>query len=259
MADEADGTMRVGVVGDDASDAAAALTAAGAQPVVDDPATVLDAAPDAVVAVGEAGLLALVRRRPSVPVLPVDGGAGVRSVPAGRLDAAAGRLVDGDWTTERHPLLSVDADAGGGSLALYDAMAVTSEPAHISEFTVTAGDERVARFRADGLVVATPAGTRGYARAAGAPVIPPSAGVLAIVPVAPFATTLDHWVVPESTVSVTVERDDASVDVLADDRSVGVATVDDPVTVDTDGTVECVRLQEGQSPFAGPGRELEKL
>lgn len=256
MTDE--GTMRVGVVGADTDVAADAFAAAGVGTVVDGPAAVLDRDIDAVATVGESGLLSVARCRPDLPVLPVEAGTGVRSVPAEHLADAAAQLATGDWTTERHPLLSVD-DGTEGSLALFDAMTVTSEPAHISEFSVTSDGEAVAQFRADGLVVATPAGTGGYARAAGAPVIPPESSVLAIVPIAPFATTLDHWVVPDGRVTVTVERDDASVDVLADDRTVGTAAVGTPVGITADDAIETIRLPAGRSPFATPGTQLEKL
>ena len=249
----------VGVVDDDTSTVGDALDDAGVSYVVDSPQPVLAADPDAIVAVGETALLSVARRRPHAPVLPVDAGAGLRSVPEARLPGAVARIRAGDWTTEPHPLLTVDVDDTQGSPALFDAMAVTAEPAHISEYTVTAGDERVARFRADGLVVATPAGTRGYARSAGAPVIPPGLGVVAVVPIAPFATSLDHWVVPSEDVTITVERDDATVDVLADDRTIGVADVREPVRISADGAIETIRVPEGQSPFAAPGTELEKL
>jgi NAD+ kinase len=248
-----------GVIHDDDSSVVDALAEAGVSPVVDSPGPVLAADPDAIVAVGEPALLSVARRRPTVPILPVDAGAGLRSVPEARLSDAVTRIRAGDWTTEHHPLLTVDVDDVQGSLALFDAMTVTAEPAHISEYTVTAGGERVARFRADGLVVATPAGTRGYAQSAGAPVIPPGPDVIAIVPVAPFATSLDHWVVPTEDVTITVERDDATVDVLADDRTVGVADYGEPVRISGDGAIETIRVPEGQSPFAAPGTELEKL
>lgn len=255
MVDEAGARMTAGVVGDEPRRAVDAFDAAGARTIVDGPQAALEAGPDVAVAVGESALLALARARPSVPVLPVDAGDGVRSVPRERLDDAAGRVVEGDWRTETHPLVAVD----GRSLAFMDAMLVTAEPAHISEFTVTAGEDRVARFRADGVVVATPAGTCGYARAAGTPVVPPTASALAVAPIAPFATTLDHWVVPVEDVTVTVERDDAVVEVLADDRTVGEAPAGSPVELSPAGAVSTIRVPEGRSPFAGHGGQLEKL
>ncbi|WP_340100771.1 ATP-NAD kinase [Salinibaculum salinum] len=249
---------RVGVVGEDTERAVATLDDAGLESVVGPPGTVLDADLDVAVGVGEPSVLELAREGPTVPLLPVDAGAGLRSVPRDRLGDTATRLLTGNWETESHPLVTVD-DGTRRTLALTDAMLATAEPAHISEFTVTANGERVARFRADGIVAATPAGTAGYARNAGAPVIPPGPSVLALVPIAPFATTLDHWVVPADDVRITVEREDATVEVLADGRTVGHASVGVPVELSTGGTVELVRVPESRSPFAHRGAELEKL
>jgi NAD+ kinase len=249
---------RVGVVGDGREPVAAALDDTGLDAVLDSPASVLGSDVDAVVTVGEGTLLALARQRPTLPLLPVDAGRGVRSVPTDRVADAGTRLLAGNWTTESHPLVTVD-DGDDEHLAFMDTMLATAEPAHISEFSVRAGDEHVARFRADGIVAATPAGTGGYAHAAGAPVIPPGPSMLALVPVAPFATTLDHWVVPAESVTITVERDDATVEVMVDDRTVGYASVDDPVTLAADGGVDLIRVGEGQSPFGRGGAELEKL
>lgn len=248
---------RVGIVGGDAERVASIVDDAGLAPVVGSTGEVVDADPDVIVVLGESAVLTTARERPGIPLLAVAAGAGFRSVPRDELAAAATHLATGEWTTESHPLVEI---AGGGhrSLAVMDAMLAATEPAHISEFTVTAEGERVARFRADGVVAATPAGTCGYAHAAGAPVIPPGSAMLALVPIAPFATTLDHWVVPADDVAITVERDDATVDVLADDRMIGHAPVGDPIELSTDGAVEMVHLPQGRSPFDPRGAELEK-
>ncbi len=258
--DEAGGdvhTAGVVVEGDDADGLADVLSAAGVRPVEGDVESVLAADPEVVVAVGEGAVTSLARRCPSAPILPVEAGGGVRSVPRDGLAGAARRLAAGDWGVEEHPLLGLAWD-GEGTSAFFDAMLVTAGPADISEFAVQAGGEPVARFRADGVAVATPAGSPGYNRSAGGPVVTPGLGVLAVVPVAPFATSLDHWVVPLEA-AITVERDEAAVEVLADDRSVGQAPVGDPLRLETAGRVDLVRVPEGRSPF-GPGEgELEKL
>lgn len=255
MSEEDVGTPTVGVVGGNrVSDV---VSAAGAGAVDGDAASVLAAEPSAVVAAGERALVALARREPSVPVLPVAAGRGVRSVPREALEPAVDRLVEGDWWTDRHPLVGVETE-GESTLAVFDAMLVTAQPADISEFTVTAGGERVARFRADGVVTATSAGSSGYSRAADGPVLTPGMDALAVVPVAPFATTLDHWVVPLDAVTVTVERDGATVEVLADDRSVGSATAGRPVRFRHAGWFDLVCVPEGVSPFDPQDAELEK-
>jgi len=255
--DEAGGQARTaGVVGD-ADGVAASLLAAGLRTVEGDTDSVLSADPAILVAVGEGALLELARRAPPVPILPVEAGRGVRSVPRAALPGVGERLTTGEWAVEEHPLLDLAWD-GGETTAFFDAMLVTAGPADISEFTVRAGGEHVARFRADGVVATTPAGSPGYARTAGGPVVDPGLDVLVVVPVAPFATSLGHWVVPPE-ISLTVERDEAAVEVLADDRSAGDAPVGDPVRVAVTGRVDVVRVPEGLSPFGRRERELEKL
>jgi NAD+ kinase len=245
-----------GVVGD-ADGVVDSLSEAGLRPVDGDVGSVLAADPAVLVAVGEEALLRLARRTPPVPILPVGAGRGVRSVPREALAEVGGRLAAGDWTVEDHPLLGLEW-TGERTTAFFDAMLVTAEPADISEFTVRADGEHVASFRADGVVATTPAGSPGYTRTAGGPVVDPGLDVLAIVPVAPFATSLDHWVVPLRA-TLTVERDEAAVEVLADDRSVGDAPVGDPVRLAPTGRVDIVRVREGLSPFGRSQAELEKL
>jgi NAD+ kinase len=256
MAEEAGQAPTVGIVGD--GDAADVLAAAGASPVSGGAEAAVGADPSVLVAVGESALAALARLEPPAPVLPVAAGRGVRSVPSERLRSAARRLVDGDWTVDRHPLLGVETDDERASV-VFDAMLVTAQPADISEFSVRAGGEHVAQFRADGVVLATPAGSSGYSRAAGGPVVAPGMDALVVVPVAPFATTLDHWVVPLDCAEVRVEREEAPVEVLADDRAVDTASVGRPVRVRPVGTFDVVRVPESVSPFDSRGRELEKL
>lgn len=255
--DEAGGEARTaGVVGD-AEGVAEALSEAGLRTVSGDAESVLAADPGVLVAVGEGALLDLAGRTPPAAILPVEAGRGVRSVPREALAEVGARLAAGDWTVEDHPLLGIEW-AGERTTAFFDAMLVTAEPAEISEFTVRAGGEHVARFRADGVVATTPAGSSGYTRTAGGPVVDPGLELLVVVPVAPFATSLDHWVVPPEA-TLAVERDEAAVEVLADDRSVGAAPVGDPVRLAVTGRVDIVRVPEGLSPFARREAELEKL
>jgi len=173
------------------------VDAAGAEPVVGDAEDLLDRSLEAVVARGERGVLEFARRNAAVPILPVDAGRGVWSIPASALDAALPAAIDGEYEPRERTVLALTVGGERVGRAAFDAMLVTKEPAKISEYAVRTGGERVARFRADGVVLATPAGSGGYAAAAGGPVLAPGTGV-AVVPVAPFATTHDHWVGPHS-------------------------------------------------------------
>jgi len=240
----------VGIVGPADAAVERAVREAGGDPIPGAPA---DARVDTAfaVAVGEPALLAVARATPEVPVLPVDAGRGVRSVSgeAKAVESAIAALLAGEYTSEDHPILETRVGDRTTALALEDAMLASAEPAQISEYTVRAGGERVARFRADGVVLATPAGSPGYARATGGPVVPPGADVLSVVPVSPFSTDVDHWVLPLGDVTVSVERDETDIHLVADDRVVGLVDRATPVEISPVGTLEVAVVDASRSCF----------
>lgn len=223
----------VGVVGDHQAVVRAVETAGGVAHV-GPAAEVVAASPAAVVAIGEDALVDLVGERPDVPVLPVAAGRGPRSVPGMAVEPAVAGLVGDDFDPVELPVLSARTDETTAR-ALFDLMLVTEEPARISEFTVRADGERVGRLRADGVTVATPAGSEGYTRAAGGPLVHPGTGVVAVVPVAPFATDVDDWVLPADGVELVVERDEAPVELLVDGRTAGTVGSTESVAIQRDG------------------------
>jgi len=261
---EPTGDLRVGVAGDAAEAvverAVAELDAAGVTPVCEDPSVLPARDVDAAMLFGEGGLLAYVRAGGDdvAPVVPVAAGRGVWSVGSADVGDAARSLVrgvddaDADAETRSCPILSVRAD-GETHRALFDVMVVTSEPARISEYAVAARGRNVVEVRADGVVVATPAGTQGYAGAAGAPTLSPDLGALAVVPIAPFSTDRDRWVVDDDSVRLGVTRDGGGVSLLVDDRDVARIGPDRPVTVARDGLLEVLLVPESR-PFWPDGR-----
>lgn len=244
----------VGIVGSEGQDAVEraheAVEVAGGTPLVGEVATVLEADPEAVVAVGESALLALARAEPDAPVLPVAAGDGVRSVPESEVESAIGNLLADASTVERR-LLSVAVDGESVGPALFDVTLTTTEPARISEYGVATGSTTVAIFRADGVVVATPAGSQGYARHADGPVVAPELDAVVVAPVAPFAIDLDRWVLDlDEEVQLAVEREEASVSLLVDDRQVGEVTGENAVEIAAGGSLSLAVVPESQ-PFFG--------
>ena len=228
----------VGVVAPDrdVDDVASAVEAAGGDVVTAPGAT--DA--DVVVAVGDRALATLAAGGTSTPVLPVETRFDSSSDP---IEPRIERVLAGTDEARAYPVLRVETPAER-SRALFEVALTAAEPATISGFSVAAGRtsddiDFVARFRADGVAVATPAGSEGYARAAGGPVVVPGTDAAAVVPVAPFSTDPDHWVVPLSAISVTVERD-VDVRVTADGRSLETIPPGAEVTLVRDGVLRIV-------------------
>ncbi|KYH25705.1 bifunctional NADP phosphatase/NAD kinase [Halalkalicoccus paucihalophilus] len=180
------------------------------------PAAVEDGNPSIVVTVGEAALLAVARERPDAPILPVDTAIGPPADDRGAILAA----IDGG-TERTRSLIDVSIDGERVATALLDVMLVTSEPARISEYAIDREDGRVAAFRADGVVVATPAGSRGYAAAAGGPTLSAGTDTLCAVPIAPFHTQSGQWVLDTGPLALSVLRDEGDVSLLVDDSEYG--------------------------------------
>lgn len=190
----------------------------GGSPVVGTATAVLDSEPDAIVARGEAALLSAGQTGTTVPIMPVGAGAGTRSVPEDAFETALGRLVSGRFGRVERCRYAVAVGEESAGLAISDTMLVTEDPARISEYSIRSANSDVARFRADGLVVATPLGSHGYAAAAGGPMLAPGTGVVA-VPVAQFATDRDSWVLgAHEAVQLRVERDEGPIELLVDDE-----------------------------------------
>lgn len=224
-----------------------AVADAGGDPVVATADAVKDV--DWVVAVGETAVVDLARRRVEKPVLPVDAGAGVESVERRALPAAVEAVLADDCPTRRHPVVSASvgsASVGPESVrAVFDVATMAAEPARISEYSVLVDGERVSRFRADGVVASTPAGSPGYNRSAGGPLLYPDTDVLSLVPVAPFATAADRWILPLSGAELRVERDETPVELLVDGRTEATLANGDGVALAHEFDLET---------FACPGR-----
>ncbi|WP_254522872.1 NAD(+)/NADH kinase [Natrinema caseinilyticum] len=206
--------------------------------------TVLAAEPSVLVAVGDASLAAAARAGVETPILPVGPVTGIESIDRDRVPDALAAALDGRAVRRARPVLDValetrsereglsDAhDASSRERALFDVTLVTDEPARISEYGVHGTDATVATFRADGVVVATPAGSNGYASAVGAPRLSAAVDAIAVAPIGPFVTQTRRWVLPDDDLALTVERDEGDVTLVVDGRPVGSVTVDSRIAV----------------------------
>ncbi|WP_058367223.1 NAD(+)/NADH kinase [Haloparvum sedimenti] len=198
---------------------------------------------DAIVAAGESALREATEAAAGTPVLPVGVGDSPHSVSPQRAPAALGRLVRGEGRVVSHPRLTVAVAGETVGDALLDATLVTGDPGRISEYGVTLDGDPLDSFRADAVVAATPLGSGGYAAAAGGAKLAADTG-LVVVPIAPFQTRSDTWVVPDR-VTLTVERDEGPVDLVIDDEVRRTVPAHEPVDVTAGGDVPLVRVPSG--------------
>jgi len=232
---------RVGVVGDPS--VAGRLREAGASVVTGDdvPET------DRVVAVGQAALSAVAAAPGDPLVVPVEAGRGVRSVAHEAVPAAVAALPEAQ--VESHPVFEVEAAGDPVGTAFWDVTAVTAEAARISEYAVGSSTDAVGQFRADGVVMATPAGSPGYAHRVGGPVLAPNGSAGAVTPIAPFQTDRDHWVLSLDGLTVSVERDEATVALFVDGESAATVARGETVRLSRAGHVRLAVVDESRSRF----------
>lgn len=234
----------LGVVGDDA--VADRLRDAGVSVVTGSPAD--PPTTERVVAVGQTAVTGVGTSDHDPLLLPVDAGRGVRSVTRDAVPAAV-RGMD-DAHVDCHPVVSVTTAGDTVGRAVWDVTAVTADAARISEYAVETPTDSVGQFRADGVTVATPAGSPEYARRVGGPVVAPMAGIGVAAPIAPFATNPDHWVLPLDDLTVSVQRDEATVALYVDGVHEGTVACGQAVTLSRSGPLRVAVVDESRSRFS---------
>lgn len=87
--------------------------------------------------------------------------------------------------------------------ALNDIVVSKGTIARMADFSVDIDQQRVATFRADGIIIATPTGSTAYNLAANGPIMTPNLSATVVTPICPHLLTLRPIVVP-STATVSV-------------------------------------------------------
>lgn len=163
--------------------------------------------PEFVVVLGGDGTMLAAARavaQAGIPIIGVNlGSLGfLTEAPVDELYPTLEALVEGRCRVETRSMLHCHLMRGGERLAHYDAMndVVVSKSAiaRMIEFDVTVDGLRVAAYKADGLIVATPTGSTAYSLAAGGPVVAPDVEAFLVTPISPHALTHRPLVVKDT-------------------------------------------------------------
>ncbi len=100
-------------------------------------------------------------------------------------------LFDGNYTLEKRSMLRVELLSGGElrsfCYALNDAVISNGSVSRIVDVELSEGGDRVATYRADGLIVATPTGSTAYSMSAGGAIVDPRVSCFCVTPICPHS------------------------------------------------------------------------
>lgn len=180
---------------------------------------------------GDGTLLAAARLAAprGIPILPVNlGGLGfLTGFTREELYPALEEALAERHETSERVLLEVELRRGGAAqepqLALNDAVINKGALARMIELELAIDGDFICRYRADGLIVATPTGSTAYSLSAGGPIIHPAVEAFLITPICPHTLTDRPVVIRDSSsVEVTVTGDSEDV-FLTIDGQTGIA------------------------------------
>ena len=199
-----------------------ALAARGCELVYDDAAgklipgvpsqdgrAALAARVDVIVVLGGDGTLLSVARfaaAAGVPVLGINYGrlGFLTSTARDEAERAIEDLLDGRYARSSRMMLCAsveraDGEVGAGGEAhdvLNDAVVNKTSLARIVRLQVTVNGDFVSRYRADGLIAATPTGSTAYSLAAGGPIVMPLVDAIVLSPISPHSLADRPLVLP---------------------------------------------------------------
>jgi NAD+ kinase len=149
----------------------------------------------------------------NVPILAVNLGdfGFMTEVSASEWADALTKYLDGRLGIGKRIMFDAEVIRNHGVLATFsglnDAVVRAGDSARIIALRIRLSDTYVARYRADGLIVATPTGSTAYSLSAGGPILHPEMDAFILNPICPFTLSNRPIVIPgEERCELEVER-----------------------------------------------------
>ena len=192
--------------------------------------TVPDTCDMLIVLGGDGTLLSAARAmgRREIPLFPVNlGGLGfLTAITVEEVFPELERALRGEHRIAKRKLMTTEVMREGEIVASFDALndavLTKSSIARMIDLDVHVDSQYVCRYKADGLIIATPTGSTAYSLSAGGPIIFPAVPAICLTPICPHMLTNRPVIVPETSVIRVTSRGPEESVYLTIDGQVGV-------------------------------------
>lgn len=172
------------------------------------------------------------------------------------------RIVAEDWRIEERLMVRCDVMDNGRTLHTYEALndIVVSRmsPGRPVYVDVHIDGARLAIYRCDGIIVATPTGSTGYSLSAGGPILAPTEHHLVLTPVsAHMALGRSLVLQPDSTVEMEVTSEQGAIVSVDGQEDTPIASGVRVVVRPSEHTTRFVRFREPATFYAELAEKLE--
>ncbi|MDX1935417.1 MAG: NAD(+)/NADH kinase [Capsulimonadales bacterium] len=175
----------------------------------------------------------------------------VTEVAPDRLSEAMENVLSGRYRIEERLMLSASIRFRSGQettmLAVNDVVVASSAKRMIHVHTAI-GNDTLATYAADGVIVATPTGSTGYSLSAGGPLVHPSVPILIVTPICPHTLNARTLIVPaDERITLMLEPNTRENGVVSADGQAEVA-IDPGDVVGISRADHCLRLMMVDGP-----------
>lgn len=168
-------------------------------------------------------------------------------IPPAQLTKTLDKIFAGKYTIDKRMMLDVELHRNGKKVkklhALNEVAVSQATLSRLINLKTKIDGRKLANFRADGLLVATPTGSTAYSLSAGGPIVHPSLNALILTPVCPHSFNQKPVVLPDDKkIEITVESDYKSINMTVDGQQNVKLKNGDVITIKKYGHVEFLRL-----------------
>ena len=196
------------------------------------PFTAIDDNIDVVISVGGDGTFLRTAEQVAgkcIPILGINAGrlGFLADISKEEIEKAVDELFAGNYKVEERTMLQVEVDSLPSDYtpyALNEVAILKQDTSSMISINATLGDNFLNNYQADGLLVATPTGSTGYALSIGGPVLMPECLNFVIAPVAPHTLNVRPLVVPDNeTITLAVDSRSGNYLISLDGRSLVIS------------------------------------